>query len=77
MTYSELVAAAVELHPDNEMVQNAIAVSVGRKLEVIKQFVAERELPDLSSLIISKSSSECGSGFGGDPVGALEVVAPQ
>jgi len=51
------------MHPDQECVQNAIAVSVGRKLDVVRMFTNERDLPDVTSLIISKSQGECGVGF--------------
>ncbi len=63
LTYGELVTEAKEIYPDKEYVQNAIAVSTGRKLDVVRIFTSERDLPDLSSLIINKSLGECGSGF--------------
>lgn len=57
-------------------VQKAIAVSTGRRLDVVRMFTSERELPDLTSLVINKGSGECGSGFTRhfDPVAAREVV---
>lgn len=61
MTYSDLVQQAKERHPGNDVVQNAIAVSVGRKLEVVRLFTKQRGLPDVTSLIISKAEGECGS----------------
>ena len=45
------------------MVQNAIAVSTGRKLDVVRIFTSEKELPDVTSLIINKNQGECGIGF--------------
>jgi len=63
ITYSELVERAKKRYPKKTVVQNAIAVSTGRKLDVVRLFTSERDLPDLTSLIISKSSGECGSGF--------------
>ncbi len=63
LTYSELVEKAKKKCPDKAVVQNAIAVSTGRKLDVIRIFTSERNLPDLTSLIINKGSGECGSGF--------------
>lgn len=76
LTYSELVAKAKGLHPNNQVVQRAIAVSTGRKLDVVRIFTAERELPDLTCLIINKGSGECGSGFTQyfDPVASREKV---
>ncbi len=76
LTYSELVAKAKEMYPTKEPVQRAIAVSTGRKLDVVRIFTTERELPDLTCLIINKGSGECGVGFTQDydPVKAREVV---
>lgn len=63
LTYGELVAMAKERYPTRPEVQRAIAVSTGRRLDVVRMFTSERELPDLTSLIISKGSGECGVGF--------------
>ena len=43
--------------------QKAIAVSTGRKLDVVRIFTSERDLPDVTSLIINKNDGECGTGF--------------
>jgi len=76
LTYSELVERAKETHPSKLEVQNAIAVSTGRKLDVVRIFTAERDLPDLTSLIINKGAGECGIGFTQhfDPVVARDKV---
>jgi hypothetical protein len=76
LTYGELVDQAKETYPDLEYVQNAIAVSTGRKLDVVRMFTNERELPDVTSLIINKGQGECGSGFTDnfDPEAAREGV---
>lgn len=76
LTYGELVQQAKDKHPDLGYVQNAIATSTGRKLDVVRIFTAERALPDVTSLIISKSAGECGSGFTDafDPIKAREEV---
>lgn len=63
VTYSELVEKAKSTYPELDVVQNAIAVSTGRRLDVVRIFTTERNLPDLTSLVISKSSGECGAGF--------------
>ena len=63
LTYGELVDKAKEMYPTKEYVQNAIAVSTGRKLDVVRIFTAERDLPDVTSLIINKQAGECGVGF--------------
>lgn len=61
--YGDLVAKAKQAFPDNNTVQSAIAVSAGRRLNVLRIFTKEKGLPDLSSLVINKSSNECGEGF--------------
>lgn len=58
ITYGALVEGAKELHPDNEYVKRSIPVLVGRRLNVLRQILRENSLPDLSSLIVSTSSSD-------------------
>ncbi|MBB5271289.1 hypothetical protein [Quisquiliibacterium transsilvanicum] len=76
LTYGELVERARKEYPDRPVVQKAIAVSTGRRLDVVRMFTTERELPDLTSLIINKGSGECGIGFtrSFDPKAAREEV---
>ena len=74
LTYGELVDKAKKLHPDLAYVKNAIPVSTGRKLDVIRIYTKERDLPDLSSLIINKNTGEVGSGFPSDPDATREKV---
>ena len=76
LTYGELVEKAKEIYPEKDYVKNAIPVSAGRKLDVVRIFTNERNLPDVTSLIINKSQGECGSGFTGsfDPVEARSKV---
>jgi len=76
LTYGELVKRAKEMYPNKRYVQNAIAVSAGRKLDVVRLFTSERDLPDVTSLIINQSEGECGSGFTDhfDPVKARAEV---
>ena len=54
---------AKEAYPDKQVVQSAIAVSTGRRLDVVRLFTTERDLPDLTCLVINKGSGECGIGF--------------
>ena len=76
LTYSELVERAKQEYPNRPVVQKAIAVSTGRRLDVVRAFTEERDLPDLSALIISKGTGECGVGFtkSFDPVATRELV---
>lgn len=63
LTYSQLVEKAKQMYPKNELVQSAIPVSTGRRLDVVRAFTQDFGCPDLSSLVVSKGSGECGSGF--------------
>lgn len=76
LTYSELVNRAKAKYVDRPVVQKAIAVSTDRRLDVVRMFTEERELPDLSALVISKGTGECGIGFtrSFDPVTRRENV---
>jgi hypothetical protein len=76
LTYGELVERAKSEYPNRPVVQRAIAVSTGRRLDVVRLFTDERSLPDLTSLIINKDTGECGSGFTKhfDPVSTREKV---
>jgi hypothetical protein len=76
LTYGELVKRAKENYSDRPVVQKAIAVSTGRRLDVVRMFTSVRELPDLTSLVINKESGECGIGFtrSFDPKAAREEV---
>ena len=75
-TYGDLVDAAKDRCPENEVVQNAIPVSTGRRLDIVRLFTKAQSLPDLSSIVVSKQSGECGVGFtrSFDPVTAREEV---
>src|SRR3989339_1531435 len=45
LTYGELVDRAKTEYPDKAVVRNAIAVSTGRRLDVVRLFTSERDLP--------------------------------
>ena len=76
LSYGELVEKAKKEYPNKPVVQNAIAVSTGRRLDVVRIFTAERKFPDLTSLVVNKGSGECGIGFTQhfDPKVARELV---
>lgn len=63
LTYGELIEKAKKLHPDNPFAKKALAVSTGRRLDVVRYFTEKHGYPDLSSLIINKASGECGTGL--------------
>lgn len=63
ITYSELIDRAKAANPLKEVVQRAIPTSAGRRLDVVRMFTNERGLPDLTSLVVSMYTGECGDGF--------------
>jgi hypothetical protein len=63
ITYGSLVERAKMAFPENATVQNAIPVSAGRRLDFVRAFTNQRQLPDLSSLVVNRSTGECGVGF--------------
>lgn len=63
ITYGELVKRAQARFPTSEAVAKAIPVAVGRRLDFVREFTRQRALPDLSSLVVNKSTGECGVGF--------------
>jgi hypothetical protein len=62
LSYGELLSEAQRRFPDRPVVQRAIPVSTGRRLDVIRVFAAERNIPNLSALILNKERRESGSG---------------
>lgn len=76
VTYGDLVEKAKATYPDNQVVQRAIAVSTGRRLDIVREFTIQQDLPDISSLVISQGTGECGIGFTRtfDPVAVRETV---
>ena len=63
LTYGELVERAKSEYPDRLVLQMAIAVSTGRRLDIVRAFTEERGYPDLSSLVISKGTESVASGL--------------
>ncbi len=53
--------------PNNEAVQNAIPVSLGRRLDVVRLFLNRETLPDLTVLVVNAGTGEVGSAFGANP----------
>lgn len=63
ITYGLLVKTAKKKYPEIIAVQNAIAVSVGRRLNAVRIFTSKHQLPDISSLVINISSGDCGKSY--------------
>jgi len=63
ISYRDLVEQAKKMHPNNEIVQNAIPVSTGRRLEALRMFTSKNNLPDITSLVVNQSKGECGEAY--------------
>jgi hypothetical protein len=61
--YGELVNAAKLAYPTNTYVQKAIATSMGRRLDAVREFTNLHNLPDLTSLVVNKTTGDNGRGF--------------
>jgi hypothetical protein len=69
ISYGDLIERAKALHPQRKSVQKVIAVSLGRRLDVIRSFCTARNLPDLSALVVTEATKEVGDGFeNADPI---------
>lgn len=61
LTYKQLIERAQRRYPDDQRVANLIPVRMGRILWVIYDFVAERDLPRLTLIIVSAGDQYPGS----------------
>lgn len=75
LTYGALLDIAKARFPDNEAVQSAIPISLGRRLDVVRIFLAEQKLPNLTSLIVNAGTGEVGVAFGADAENIRAKVA--
>jgi hypothetical protein len=67
MTYGALANEAKLRLPNDEAVQKAIPVSLGRRLDVVRMFLDRESLPDLTVLVVNAGTGEVGSAFGANP----------
>lgn len=75
LTYGALLDEAKSRFPNNEAVQSAIPISLGRRLDVVRSFLAEQKLPNLTSLIVNAETGEVGVAFGSDAESIRAEVA--
>lgn len=64
LAYGALLERARSRFPNIEAVQKAIPIGMGRKLDVVRMFLDERELPNLTSLVVNAATGEVGTAFG-------------
>lgn len=55
--YGDMVERAKAAHPEDDIVKNAINISVGRRLDVVVKFCREHELPDLACLAVNQGGT--------------------
>lgn len=75
LTYGALLDEAKARFPNVDALQSAIPISLGRRLDVVRLFLTEQSLPNLTSLVVSADTGEVGSAFGADPEGVRAEVA--
>ena len=63
ITYKNLVGQAQGRHPSLIEVQNAIPVSTGRRLDVVKYFCETLGLPDTAGLVVNGQTDEPGGRY--------------
>ena len=67
LTYGELIKEAKCRFPNEDALQHAIPVSLGRRLDVVRMFLNEQCLPDLTVIVVNAATGEVGSAFGANP----------
>lgn len=75
LTYGALLDEAKARFPNVDALQSAIPISLGRRLDVVRLFLTEQSLPNLTSLVVSADTGEVGSAFGANPEGNRADVA--
>lgn len=75
LTYGALLDEAKMRFPNNDAIQMAIPISLGRRLDVVRMFLDEQKLPNITSLIVNAGTGEVGSAFGANPEQVRAEVA--
>lgn len=75
LTYGALLDEAKKKAPIGHAIEKAIPVSLGRRLDVVRMFLDEQNLPNLTSLIVNAGTGEVGSAFGANPEHVRAQVA--
>lgn len=61
--YAQVVQMANDRFPNNPYLKSAIPTSMGRRLDALREFTAQKKIPDLSSLVVNKITGDNGEGF--------------
>ena len=74
-TYAGLIEAARQANPTEVCLFNAIPVSTGRRLDIIKIITAANGLPNLTALVVSSSTDRPGALGPQDPAVLSQVMS--
>ena len=74
ITYGELVMESKARHTEHKDVQESIPRHVGRRLNALRELFNEGDMPDLSSLVVSKTTKKPGKAYHLDAVTEREKV---
>ena len=66
ITYGDLLAAARQLHPKDEVLGRAVPVGIGMKLLFVEAFCQANAYPNLACLAVNRSTMRPGPGYRGD-----------
>jgi hypothetical protein len=66
ITYGDLIKAGVEYNPDNKYASGTIPQKAGNHLNVLRQLLRELDLPDISVIVVNKSTGEPGVAYAFD-----------
>jgi hypothetical protein len=61
--YGQLVQWAKDRYRNNSFVKSAIPTNMGRRLDALREFTTQKNLPDLSALVVNKLTGDNGEGF--------------
>jgi hypothetical protein len=63
ISYGELVSLTRKRNESSEWVRSAIATNIGRRLDTLREITNLIGVPDLSGLVVNRSSGDNGVGF--------------
>jgi hypothetical protein len=74
-TYADLIHSARQIYEQDKYLANAIPVSTGRRLDVIRVYTLENGLPDITALVVSSLTDKPGSLGPQDPQILQDVLS--
>jgi hypothetical protein len=61
LEYGQFVETAKSIYPNSQLIQNAIATTIGRPLDVIRLFAKDKKILDITALLINKHTLKSGN----------------